>query len=716
MKVRILKKLNFDLSYLALLTMTGLKPLSRWEKGLNQTEKNILHNFDLEILDVNRLLKNGDSTSETIFSVSAKLLHLYRDRFEGTAICHTPDVIRFEGHLFGYPGCCVESYIRNGYTKNQLIKQDQEILFHWSCPDCQITPLLIPYYQKIYEQCRQLFSEPVVSSKTYDFKNPFKKAISIAASLTLFSGLIYPFENEQNSPPCSAQNPHWFLLPENIDRDKDYISDDYEAILEFNPSIADTDSNGMPDGIEFAKAIYSNYQQLDSNPQTDSSYVQHYQMDGLEKCSICDSLFDMGYAEIINPIENLKLAVPYISLHHFLKHGSLQYEGNVHGRGIVNPALLDFIMTSKGPSHRTVVSGDGDQDCVPDTLEPFLGTDPLLPDSDNNATIDGVDWALRLASRIEALPREETEEKVYAVDHLYRGVIPCPCCGEYINMGYLEIINPMKSSSMNIPYMDIHYLQRGSLTIESSVHQLNEILLSEDKPHQLTVLSDMDEDGLKDDEETALQTNPQDWDTDQNTIGDGEQLAKEMAAIIHTLKPPYIEHQQFWGLEKCEICDSTVNMGFIRVINPDMPDSLEIPYIGLHYMEHGSFSYYGDLHVGRINPVKLKKLLQFVSGVNDHTSNTYTERFNLYHNYPNPFNPTTTIRFDLPKPADVKLEVYNLLGQRMATLINGYQLAGNHTVTWNGKGDEGEDMATGLYLMKLTAGNQILTRKMFLIR
>jgi hypothetical protein len=152
------------------------------------------------------------------------------------------------------------------------------------------------------------------------------------------------------------------------------------------------------------------------------------------------------------------------------------------------------------------------------------------------------------------------------------------------------------------------------------------------------------------------------------------------------------------------------------VINPDMPDSLEIPYIGLHYMEHGSFSYYGDLHVGRINPVKLKKLLQFVSGVNDHTSNTYTERFNLYHNYPNPFNPTTTIRFDLPKPADVKLEVYNLLGQRMATLINGYQLAGNHTVTWNGKGDEGEDMATGLYLMKLTAGNQILTRKMFLIR
>jgi hypothetical protein len=90
--------------------------------------------------------------------------------------------------------------------------------------------------------------------------------------------------------------------------------------------------------------------------------------------------------------------------------------------------------------------------------------------------------------------------------------------------------------------------------------------------------------------------------------------------------------------------------------------------------------------------------------------------FVLYQNHPNPFNPMTTIRFDLPKPADVRLEVVNLLGQRISILMDRKLSAGNHTAVWNGKNNGGQEMASGLYLMKLTADNRTFTGKMFLIK
>lgn len=90
--------------------------------------------------------------------------------------------------------------------------------------------------------------------------------------------------------------------------------------------------------------------------------------------------------------------------------------------------------------------------------------------------------------------------------------------------------------------------------------------------------------------------------------------------------------------------------------------------------------------------------------------------FELLQNYPNPFNPVTTIEYSLPKRSKVTLEIYNLLGQRVRTLIDESKPAGSRSVQWDGRNDEGISMSSGMYFYKLRAGEFSKTRKMLLVR
>ncbi len=85
--------------------------------------------------------------------------------------------------------------------------------------------------------------------------------------------------------------------------------------------------------------------------------------------------------------------------------------------------------------------------------------------------------------------------------------------------------------------------------------------------------------------------------------------------------------------------------------------------------------------------------------------------FELSQNFPNPFNPATQIGYTLPRDGHVKLEIYNLLGQRVATLVDEYQGAGEKTVNW-----ESKDFASGIYFYQLSAGDFTATRKMVLTK
>ena len=91
-------------------------------------------------------------------------------------------------------------------------------------------------------------------------------------------------------------------------------------------------------------------------------------------------------------------------------------------------------------------------------------------------------------------------------------------------------------------------------------------------------------------------------------------------------------------------------------------------------------------------------------------------KFELSQNYPNPFNPSTVIEYQLPVTSQVTLEVFNIIGQKVSTLVNQVQTAGTWSARWDAKDDAGRQVATGLYLYRLTAQNTVFTRKMMLIK
>jgi len=91
-------------------------------------------------------------------------------------------------------------------------------------------------------------------------------------------------------------------------------------------------------------------------------------------------------------------------------------------------------------------------------------------------------------------------------------------------------------------------------------------------------------------------------------------------------------------------------------------------------------------------------------------------KFELSQNYPNPFNPTTTIRYALPKASHVTLKMFNLRGELVKTLVNGYQSAQYHQVMWNGSNEAGEKVAAGIYLYQLKAENYKQTMRLILLK
>lgn len=92
------------------------------------------------------------------------------------------------------------------------------------------------------------------------------------------------------------------------------------------------------------------------------------------------------------------------------------------------------------------------------------------------------------------------------------------------------------------------------------------------------------------------------------------------------------------------------------------------------------------------------------------------ESVTLLQNYPNPFNPETTIAYALPVPGVVRFFVFNILGQRVATLFDGFQSAGNYLARWNGLDDDNRPVPSGVYVYRLETTSFVETRKMILLK
>ena len=88
----------------------------------------------------------------------------------------------------------------------------------------------------------------------------------------------------------------------------------------------------------------------------------------------------------------------------------------------------------------------------------------------------------------------------------------------------------------------------------------------------------------------------------------------------------------------------------------------------------------------------------------------------LHDNYPNPFNPSTQIRFDLPYNGDVQLIIYNMLGRKVKQYSMNNISAGYHSVMWNATNDLGDPVSAGVYLYQLHTKGAVLTNKMILLK
>ncbi len=147
------------------------------------------------------------------------------------------------------------------------------------------------------------------------------------------------------------------------------------------------------------------------------------------------------------------------------------------------------------------------------------------------------------------------------------------------------------------------------------------------------------------------------------------------------------------------------------------PDLVQNLYTYAFVTSDGS----GGMHNAKYTVALLQKALGFyptgVNVVSQKTPSTYA----LTQNYPNPFNPTTNIEFSIPRTASIQLNVYNILGELVKTLVNGDIVSGNYKVTWNGTNNNGASAASGIYFYRLVAqssgaANYVVTKKMLLMK
>ena len=309
----------------------------------------------------------------------------------------------------------------------------------------------------------------------------------------------------------------------------------------------------------------------------------------------------------------------------------------------------------KPVTHQQPVSRDADADLLADNEETAIGYRPFIADQNRNEVPDGVGLAQHCATVINELPAYFPDtampipNETHKVVHALFGIERCDICGQEVNMGGVEIVNPNLGLSypdpndpLNgtyLPDLALHYMEHGSFDCFGDIHsgrvdiarllRTLELRYPEDpNEHQLTVTGDLDGDLMTDSEELAAGYDLYDADQDDDLTDDGIELARQCAEVVDALpvfdpngpevnaiyKVNYLQR----GLENCETCGLAVNMGYWEITNLRLGLSIDVPVLALHYMEHGSFSYAGNVHErNRIDLPALVKILEMPSRCGD---------------------------------------------------------------------------------------------------
>jgi FlgD Ig-like domain len=105
-----------------------------------------------------------------------------------------------------------------------------------------------------------------------------------------------------------------------------------------------------------------------------------------------------------------------------------------------------------------------------------------------------------------------------------------------------------------------------------------------------------------------------------------------------------------------------------------------------------------------------------ITTLNDEDNGVLPKTLELGNNYPNPFNPSTTIEYAVPQSENVTIAIYNMVGQRVKTLVKSMHSAGRYKVVWDGKDNRNSNVSSGIYFYNITVGSVSIVKKMVLLK
>ena len=183
------------------------------------------------------------------------------------------------------------------------------------------------------------------------------------------------------------------------------------------------------------------------------------------------------------------------------------------------------------------------------------------------------------------------------------------------------------------------------------------------------------------------------------------------------------ECADYGGFENFQVNGSPLFIGELGTVsgNPAPGVTFYISKITTHFKKSSV------LLIGKVNRLLIGgqeflldnvcALTQFQVGVDEQAGClAVPENFELYQNFPNPFNPEIEISFQVPKSGNIVINIYNVLGEKICTLVNSQYDPGYHSLVWDGKDKFGAAVTSGIYLYKLQADNFSQTKKMNLLR
>ena len=328
----------------------------------------------------------------------------------------------------------------------------------------------------------------------------------------------------------------------------------------------------------------------------------------------------------------------------------------------ITRVVADLSDVGGPPQVALVADGDGTYSLPPQTVVPLANGYRRVDIVIDQQTFLGPHW-IRLSRRLTVLPAAD----LVVYDD---GVLP----GWRLAPATRTEVDPRATGTVT-----------GGSAISASVRTLGGLRLEPDSPVSAVGYARL-----------QFGFHPGDVEVDQVTVTIRGELTQTYELVGAPGEPTSLDpRERGWQLVTVEL---SADAGTIR---------------GLSFSVNGTGTFYLD-DIRLVTAAHDRK--PPITAVVETQAGAAPGAFVLDQNCPNPFNPATTIRFALPVADEAVLNVYNVAGQRVATLTEGHHEAGAYVLRWDGRDDAGRALASGVYLYRLVAGERVQTRKLLLLR